>query len=75
MDQEMTSLSAVNSTSTYSARDYRKGLYKVGMVLFGVMHPTRVGLVTLYPTMCLGNTLFMDFFIICFSNLSLRQVD
>ena len=74
MDQEMTSLSAVNSTSTYSA--YRKGMYKVAMVMFGVMmHPTRLGLVTLYPTLCLGNTLFMDFFIICFSNLSLRQVD
>ena len=52
MDQEI--------TSANSARDYRKGLYKV----------------SLYPTICMRNTLFMDFFFITsFRDLSLRQVE
>lgn len=76
MDQEMNSHSAINTTSAYSARDYRKGLYKVTMVLFGVMHPTPLGLVTFRPSICMGNALDVDFFIIIsFRDLSLRQVD
>ena len=68
MDQEI--------TSANSARDYRKGLYKVTMVLFGVMYPTPLRQVSLYPTICMRNTLFMDFFFITnFRDLSLRQVE
>ena len=75
MDQaEMPSHSAMNTTNAYSARDCRKRLNKVTVVLFSVMHPTPLGLVTIHPSICIWNILFMDFFTISIRYLPLRQV-
>ena len=42
--------SAMNTTNAYSARDCRKRLNKVTVVLFSVMHPTPLGLVTIHQS-------------------------